>query len=259
MAKSARDALPNEGDSMESSTKFGDAREHHRMDDFGRAYAGSQRQIQTYVNLRPLELAEKVLAQLSPPPPPASRIRWVSPLASEKFTEYRDEEFLHVLDLDKYLIDLREFWPDRGPSWDALGCLESPSGGGVVLVEAKSHGSELQSACKAGDPRSLKKIQEAMAQTKEWLRIPNPASCDWTKPFYQAANRYAHLYFLRSRGIQAWLVNVYFLNDPHFKDSGPRVPANWKAPMEDVEKALGLSGRDVPYTAKLFVEASEFY
>jgi hypothetical protein len=229
-----------------------------RVDSFGRAYAGSQRQIQTYVNLRPLELAEKILAQLSLPPFPTSSIRWASPLASDGYKEYRDKDFLRALNLDKYSSDLREFWPTRGPSWDALGVVDLPLSQGVLLVEAKSHSTELQSECKA-EEGSMKKIEEALAEAKRWLRIPNPDSYDWTKPFYQAANRYAHLYFLRSRGIQAWLLNMYFLNDPHFKDSAPRAAGEWQGPIHEVEEALGLTGMDVPYTAKLFLEASEDY
>jgi hypothetical protein len=229
-----------------------------RVDEFGRAYAGSQRQIQTYVNLRPLELANEILVQLSPAPPPDSRIHWVSPLASDKFAEYRDEGFLHVLGLDKFARDLLEFWPGRGPSWDALGILDLASESGFVLVEAKSHTSELQSECQAEDPESVKKIQKALGETKRWLGIQE--SFDWTRPFYQAANRYAFLYFLRKRQILAWLINVYFLNDPHFKNSRPpRVPDDWKGAIEDVERTLGLVERDVPYTVKLFLEASEGY
>jgi hypothetical protein len=79
-------------------------------------------------------------------------------------------------------------------------------------------------------------------------------------PYYQTANRYAFLYFLRKRQIRAWLVNVYFLSDPHFKNSGaPGVPEHWKAAIEDVERALGLVERNVPYTMTLFLEASEGY
>ncbi|MGB7591149.1 MAG: hypothetical protein WBO19_07915 [Terriglobia bacterium] len=229
-----------------------------RVDGFGRAYAGSQRQIQTYVNLRPLELANKILVQLSPPPPPDSRIRWVSPLASENFAEYRDEGFLRVLRLDKFARDLQEFWPERGPSCDALGILESGQEGGVVLVEAKSHVSELNSECQAKDSESVKMIESALGETKRWLGIQE--SFNWRQPYYQTANRYAFLYFLRKRQISAWLVNVYFLNDPHFKNSRPPgVPEDWKAAIEDVERTLGLVERDVPYTVKLFLEASEGY
>jgi hypothetical protein len=232
--------------------------ERRRVDDFGRAYAGSQRQIQTYVNLRPLELSYKVLKVLSPPPAQNSTLRWVSPLAREKFVEYRDEEFLRVLGLERLASDLREFWPEGGPSWDALGVIETGSRPGCVLVEAKSHISELVSQCQATNPRSLKKIQKALEEAKGWLRVPR--CVDWTERFYQSANRLAFLRFLRSRGIEAWLVAVYFLSDPHFKDPPPpHSPAEWEPAIDDMKQALGLSGRDVPYTGKVFLEASGGY
>jgi hypothetical protein len=229
-----------------------------RVDSFGRAFAGSQRHIQTYVNLRPLELASEVLEALSPTPPPRSRIRWVSPLAMKRFVEYRDDKFLCVLGLGQYSSDLREFWPEGGPSWDALAVIETGSRPGCVVVEAKSHISELESQCEAKNPGSREKITRALDETKAWLGVAR--SLDWTKPYYQSANRLAFLYFLRSRQIQAWLVNVYFLSDPHFKDPPPpRSPAEWEPAIDDMKQALGLSGRDVPYTGKLFLEAAEGY
>jgi hypothetical protein len=208
--------------------------------------------------MRPLEFGEKLLAQISPVFLPASKIRWVSPLASENFTEYRDERFLGVLGLERYSGELQEFWPKGGPCWDALGTLESPSGLGVVLVEAKSHGSELVGELKAKDPESLRKIGEALAETKKRRCGPNPDSYDWTRPYYQAANRLVFLHFLRSRKVEAWLANVYFLNDPHFRDS-PHSPDEWGPIIDNMKQALGLVGRDMPYTVNLFLEASDGY
>lgn len=241
----------------DSSGKAG-AERQRRVNEFGRAFAGSQRHIQTYVNLRPVELSHKVLEVLPAKLQSNAMLRWVSPLATENLVECRDEEFLHVLGLDEHINALREYWPDGGPSWDALGRLESDSGNGIVLVEAKSHISELKSECQAESLESLGKIVKALAETKEWLNVDQ--SCDWTKPYYQSANRYALLYFFRKRAIETWLVNVYFLNDPHFKNpTAPRTPEEWKPAIENVAKALGLPGRDVPHTAKLFLEASEGY
>ena len=229
-----------------------------RLDESGHAYAGSQRQLQNYVNLRPLEFAEKVLASLSLPPFPSSTIRWVSPLASDGYKEYRDEDFLCALDLHHLCGALRDFWPQGGPCWDALGIVDTPSGRGPLLVEAKSHVSELQSECKAEAVSSMKRIRAALEETKKWLRIPNPDHFDWLKPYYQTANRYAHLCFLRSRGIQAWLANVYFLKDPHFKDS-PQKREQWSVAIENVERSLGVTGKGIPYSAKLILEASCCY
>jgi len=90
-----------------------------RIDATGRARAGSQRQLQTYVNCRRDEFSQKVLASLDPSPGLDARLCWRSPLADDKFKEYRDAEFLERLRLT-CSTELKEFWPGRGPCWDAL-------------------------------------------------------------------------------------------------------------------------------------------
>ncbi len=111
-----------------------------RVDDSGRAYAGSQLQIQIYVNKRAEELTQSVLdafpslASLTP------MLRWVSPLESEKFVE-----------------------------------------------------------------------------------------------------------------IPAWLVNIFFLNDPHSRTSREE----WERALEQVKEELGLKGITVPYTAEVFLLEGE--
>jgi hypothetical protein len=42
-------------------------------------------------------------------------IYWKSPLESEDFAEYRDNDFIDVIGLDRNEIRLQEFWPERGP------------------------------------------------------------------------------------------------------------------------------------------------
>src|SRR5208283_614822 len=61
---------------------------------------------------------------------------------------------------------------------------------------------------------SMQRILEALTETKISLGVPQEAQ--WAGTLYQSANRYAHLHFLRAiGGIEAYLVNVYFVNDPH--------------------------------------------
>ena len=73
-----------------------------RVDDNGRARAGSQRQLQTYVNDRQDEFSRRVLDSLDPSPGPDAELSWVSPLAEEKFNEYQDDEFLEKLNLAEH-------------------------------------------------------------------------------------------------------------------------------------------------------------
>jgi hypothetical protein len=68
------------------------------------------------------------------------------------------------------------------------------------------------------------------------LRLGMAADADrWIRPLrpdlpghssvYQSANRYAHLYWLRDKGIDAWLVHVLFCDDPTY---GVRVERSGK-------------------------------
>jgi len=228
-----------------------------RVDDLGRAYAGSRLQIQTYVNRRSEELSQRVLDALPSLASMDARLRWVSPLEGEKFAEYRDRDFLRAIGLEHLDSALVEFWPRRGPSWDALAVVEvprDPDRRGVVLVEAKSYPGEIyvKNGCQALSPRSRRKIEAALAQTKRWLGVPE--DIDWMGRLYQSANRLAHLYFFREIvDIPAWLVNVYFLGDPR----SPTTREDWQVALAQVKAELGLTGIAVPYTAKLFLEAKD--
>lgn len=226
-----------------------------RVDRLGRAYAGSQLQIQIYVNRRQVELSRGVvdalpsLASLNP------HLRWVSPLERKKFAEYQDRAFLEAVELDYVAGSLSTFWPRGGPSWDALAVVELNQRAhhkGVILVEAKSHPSEIYgSGCQAS-PRSRRKIEAALDQTKRWLGVPEDA--DWTGPLYQSANRLAHLYFFREVvNTPAWLVNVYFVGDSY----SPTSRADWRPALAQVKAELGLAGIAIPNAAELFLQAGE--
>lgn len=141
-----------------------------RVDDLGRAYAGSQLQIQIYVTRRSEELSQRVLDALPSLASSNARLRWVSPLESEKFAEYYDRAFLSALGFEHLDDALVEFWPRRGPHWDALAVVEvagDPHRRGVVLVEAKSYPDEIynKKGCQAS-PRSRRRIEAALEQTK---------------------------------------------------------------------------------------------
>ena len=99
------------------------------------AAAGSQRWLQVAVANAPVLLDEALLDVGAIDSDDS--VAWKSPLASEKFTEYRDGEVLRCLGI-AYLPkrSLSEFWPRRGPVWDALGRSKK---GCLILVEAKAH------------------------------------------------------------------------------------------------------------------------
>lgn len=211
----------------------------------GRAYAGSQRQIQTYVNERTQALNAAIAQSLSRYSLNEQEIQWVSPLAADNYSEYRDSEFLDRVGYGHLAPALGEFWPRNGPCWDALARIED----GCLLVEAKSHVPEIYGGGCGASGRSRERIQSAFTATKAWLGVSR--DIDWMGHLYQSANRYAYLNFLQEIiGVRAFLVNVYFVGDPRT----PTTREEWEAAIESVKQELGLT-REVPYGAAIFLTA----
>jgi hypothetical protein len=153
-------------------------------------------------------------------------------LANDQFAEYRDQSFLDILNLGHLGPELKDFWPSRGPQWDALGLTDN----GPVLVEAKAHLREFFSPATQASGRSRDKIQAAFSAVQTDLGI-GPSS-DWTRTYYQYANRIAHLWWLRQKGVNASLLFVSFLNDAEM--IGPRHAETWEAAFKSANYALGL-------------------
>ena len=224
-----------------------------RVDDDGRAYAGSQLQIQIYVNQRSEELTREVFERLPGLTLLHPRLDWVSPLKKDRFSEYQDTAFLKACGLEHLSDELKAFWPRRGPVWDALASIEfqkDKNNKGILLVEAKSYPGEIYGVgCKAS-PASRKKIEDALDRTKKWCGVP--ADTDWTGPLYQSANRLAHLYFFRKIAVvPTWLANINFLNDQH----SPTDCDAWQKQLKKVKSKLGISGKGIPYTTDIFLKA----
>jgi hypothetical protein len=161
-------------------------------------------------------------AALLPKLKSARSIEWRSPLTQDDFAEYRDAEFLKLVGLEKLSSALAEFWPQRGPQWDALGVTDR---GDVLLVEAKAHIGELCSPGTQASAKSKERIQGALSETA--LALAAKPRAAWTEVFYQLANRLAHLHFLRSRGVPAWLILLNFIGDSDMK--GPQSSKEWEA------------------------------
>ena len=218
-----------------------------RCDASGRAYAGSQRWIQHHVNQdNGVALSSRIGKMIGLAP---EHIRWTSPLAGHRYMEYRDEQFLEAIGHKSAASALRGFWPRRGPCWDALAQVATPMGAGALLIEAKSYPGEVRSGgCKAS-PASLNLIANSLNRTKSWFGAPPGA--DWTGPLYQAANRLAHLYFLREvTGMPAWMVNVYFVGDPRT----PTTESEWRLTLDITKRELALPDA-LPYVVDLMLPA----
>ena len=212
------------------------------------AHKGSQRWLQELVNRRADLLDNLLLPRLGLNGNDV--INWLSPLEADGFSEYRDEAFLELLSVHLEKRSLNSFWPPRGPVWDGLGLTTR---GDVILVEAKAHISELSSSCQANQ-RALTSIQSSLAEAAKFYGASPTA--DWSKRYYQYANRLAHFYLLRElNGIPAWLVFIYFVND--FEMTGPESVREWLSAIEAVHTHLGVKREQLePYVVDVFFDVT---
>jgi hypothetical protein len=167
-------------------------------------------------------------------PADLAKIKWLSPTIADNLAEYRDGAFLERIGQSRLSPALSEFWPKRGPQWDALGV----AGASPVLVEAKAHLDELRSPSTAASAASRSKIERAFATVQHALGISDGPV--WTARYYQYANRLAHLWWLRQNGVDAKLLLVGFVGDTTMR--GPSAPQAWEQAYKMADAALGLSG-----------------
>jgi hypothetical protein len=218
----------------------------------GRVAHGSRRQLQEYVNQLPYCLNEEIERQL----PRDSRlstqhVQWLSPLESEGFKEYRDAGVLEQLGMPEAAARLAACWPRMGPCWDGLAVVPQSKcrPQGVLLVDARSHPDEVDGPGWRAPFHSRPPILEAFRETREWLGAFETKA--WTGSLFRIATRLAHLHFLRNRlGVPAWLVQVYFVNDP----TGAASRADWLPVIAGVHARLGLCRRP-PFTLDVFLPA----
>lgn len=197
-----------------------------------RAFRGSQKWLQLAVNQHVSTLNRVVAGALQIEQD--TTIEWVSPLEDDEFAEYRDSAFLGRLGIDLQLVPLKSFWPRGGPCWDALGRLDTAS---PILVEAKAHVGELDSAPCQAEGKSLEKIRAAFAEIQTFFGADSGS--DWCSRFYQYANRLAHIYLLRElNGLDAHLVFLHFVNDVDM--GGPTSISEWDTALGVVHEALGM-------------------
>lgn len=150
------------------------------------------------------------------------QIQWVSPNTKNDFYEYRDDFLaglcLESIDLTDAETKLRKFWPKNGPQWDGLAIVKSSEGKkGVLLIEAKAHPEETKSDLKATNQGSIDMIENSLKYVQGYMSV---APCDWTRNYYQLANRIAFLFFMnKTLKIPTWLVLANFVNDKSYKET----------------------------------------
>ena len=214
------------------------------------AAKGSQRWLQIAVNRRPEVLNAPLRRALGVPD--GTPVEWLSPLASERFVEYRDGATY-----DRLGVALRrpwqDFWPSGGPMWDGL----ARAGEARILVEAKAHIPEVVSTGTRATGAARERVAASLRAVQDALAPRNEGTVDWTGTFYQYANRLAHLHFLREdNGVPAHLVYVYFLNATDVR--GPADRLEWEGALKVVECYLGLGRhRLARYVHKLYVDCNQ--
>lgn len=182
----------------------------------------------------------------------SEQIIWKSPLSNDDYAEYSDNDFIKKIGLDINEIDLKSFWPRRGPQWDALAVTSS---GKVIIVEAKANIPEIISPATDAKGKSKEKIDNALKETQIYLGIKN--NIDWAGKFYQYTNRIAHLYFLRIvKKKKVFLINIYFTGDKSVK--GPTTQKEWEAAIQVVNLYLGTSNHKLKkYMADIFIDVKD--
>jgi hypothetical protein len=182
----------------------------------------------------------------------SEEINWKSPLKCDDYAEYRDNCFLNVLDLNIHGNKLNEFWPKKGPQWDALA---STISGKIILVEAKANIRELVTPPTGAANESKMKIDNALKLTKSFLDKTN--DIDWSGKYYQYANRLAHLYFLRRIcERQAYLVNIYFIGDTDV--FGPKTQQEWEFAIAKLNTHLGIARHELKdFVTNIFINIKE--
>lgn len=176
-------------------------------------------------------------------------IKWVSPIPPD-YLEYYDNDFLRILGLKEWTDSkkpLQQFWPKNGPHWDALGYRIKNDNfiDKIFLVEAKSRIPEMFSDISVEiKSDSLEFIKKTLDEVKGKIRPycgEDQYIGDWTKVFYQYANRLAHLYYLRVlNNLDAYLIYVYFINDPYWGNNGVSSKERWEGIISTVKNYLGL-------------------
>jgi hypothetical protein len=210
---------------------------------------GSQRWLQVAVNHAPHTLDDPLRRALSLEDD--HMIEWRSPCGDDGYLEYRDGSMLARLGCALEKRKLEDFWPARGPMWDGLA---RTTRGDLILVEAKAHIPEIISSGSRATGQSKAMIDTALLETQQALAPRGVGFVNWSRVFYQYANRVAHLYLLRElNSLPAHLVFVYFLNARDVR--GPAAEAEWRGAIKVVEGYLGLGRHRLNrYIHKVFVD-----
>jgi hypothetical protein len=95
-------------------------------------------------------------------------ITWACPLANDEFAEYRDGDFIRLCGVELPQRRLEEFWPIRGPQWDALARVGAS---GALLVEAKANIPEIVSPGSGAEGERRALLEKSLAELKSFWAL----------------------------------------------------------------------------------------
>ena len=205
---------------------------------------GSEWHMLRYLGRHRERFDAKVLAETG-----GSAIEWLDfgfTSSIDKAHNYGDAELegLNFLSAkDPVRLAWKKWWPQTGKAqtWDAVGRHQRSGLSEWLLVEAKANIQELRSSTGAKGA-GLRTIEDRLSDTQRQCGVVG--SPNWTRPYYQYANRLAALHFLHSQGVPARLLFVYFIGDCR---SGsivcPTTKNDWKPALDAMKKHLGLTGK----------------
>ena len=169
--------------------------------------------------------------------------------------------FENFIEFNEIKQKWRQFWPQTGTAqnWDAI-FLEDKK---VVLIEAKAHIEEIRQSCDASE-KSRELIGNSFQSAKKYFGIS--LDKDWFNNYYQLANRLAFVYFLKTCGIESYVLNIYFINgyikrikrnDKIIIEQNRSVTTveEWEEAIEMQYECLGLKNTiALNYVQKIFVD-----
>jgi hypothetical protein len=213
-----------------------------RVDEHGRAYRGSQLQVQLYTNLHEVELQSALRKRLSGLD---AELHWRAPVPRDRYREPSDGRFLRLVGLQDLQSKMAEFWPRGGPVWDGVGVLGETARDGLVLLEGKSYPAEAESSWRAKDPESRRKIRAAIEATR--IALSDTGDADpWLNRYYQVANRLAWLRWLQAHEIPTSLVFLHFVDDVRHI---PTSEKKWNEHVESLQDVLKVRFGAIPGVA----------
>ena len=162
-------------------------------------------------------------------------VDWACPRVEDNFAEYRDGAALQCLGVAKLPArHLSDFWPNRGPVWDALGRSKH---GRLILVEAKAHVPEAASPGTRASESSIELIRRSLNEARG--HYAPQATADWSGNLYQYANRLAFHYLLSH--LNQLPSRLVFLDFVHASDvQGPESEDEWRGATRLMHALLGL-------------------